>query len=44
MQAAPFRVNDAGRGLLPVCVALKPKLTDAPAARAPFHDVFVAVT
>ena len=40
----PLRVNDAGRGLLPVCVALNPKLVDAPGASDPFHAAFVAVT
>src|SRR3712207_8359654 len=30
LQAVPLRVNDAGRGLLPVWAPLKPKLTEPP--------------
>jgi hypothetical protein len=43
-QAFPLSVNDAGRGLVPVCVPLNPNVTDAPGASTPFQAAFVAVT
>lgn len=35
VQAEPFSVKAAGLAVLPVCVPLKPKLVDAPAAIVP---------
>jgi hypothetical protein len=34
VHVVPLNVNDAGTGLLPVWLPLKPKLTEAPAATA----------
>ena len=44
VQGWPLTVNAAGRGLLPVCVPLRPKAADAPGASAPFQDALVTVT
>ena len=43
-QAAPLRVKEEGRGLLPADVALNPKVSDAPGERTAFHASPVAVT
>src|SRR5689334_5173553 len=44
VQAVPLSVNAVGRGFVPVCEALNPKFTDAPAAIVPFQDSLVMVT
>ena len=42
--AAPVSVNAAGLAVLPVWVAWKPMLTDAPGAIVPLYDTLRAVT
>src|SRR5687768_17201540 len=44
VHAAPLTVNAVGRGLVPVCVALKPTESDPPAGTEPFQDSFTPVT
>ena len=44
VQVTPLRANDAGAGLLPVQLPLKPKLTAALVAMPPFQDTLRAVT
>ncbi|BCB81718.1 hypothetical protein Pflav_081280 [Phytohabitans flavus] len=44
MQLAPFKVNDAGRPVLPVCVAWKPTPTEAFGAMLPLYETLRAVT
>lgn len=44
VQGCPFSVNAVGAAALEVYVAWKPSVVDAPGARAPLYDTFVAVT
>ena len=43
-QVAPLRLNVLGAAVLPVCVAWKPMVTAAPAARSALYETFLAVT
>jgi hypothetical protein len=44
VQAAPLRANELGLAVLPVCVAWKPMLTEAPGAMTVLYETFLAVT
>ena len=44
MQFTPLMLKELGAGLLPLHEPLKPMLVEAPVARLPLYDMFVAVT